>query len=1070
MNIQDINQYPHKITKINVNNSNDTKSSDYQTVILKVTLNENDDETIVFTDSANNIIPTQKNDNDYYLSITNQAGISIIYAHHLITDLYEYDDFNFSDDIFMSYDLKNLSKHSIRQDYHITNDEKPKVASLIKTPNNTSEYEEKDPNYKHYSKGHFPISSRYNIDGNKKLIAPKINQNSNAQWDFDAYIQDTNMPQWEVHIPREELKIVPKDIDEVNPINVYLNYQYLPTSTEYHQHFFGFEDKVQTSCKNINVLDGDNLNIVNKDFGEDGTFRLINIHSKTDTSQKFFTQHNIQSDIKEFNSPIIHNESCNFEKDMCDGYYTYIPLLNHENYGLHIDLTLKKNVSYILKYYVWIPNTISVNDDISVEIYSEKTTDNTTGFIAGLPQIFKDQDKVLTQQWVYHEIPFTTQHSHNQIHIKGPRYEEGIDKEVFFINFVLEEIVPYSPTIKYTNKGVFVTEQNSDSIVKQNKDHKNLSNTSDNDNVECINPKNNGIEIEDKKLPTPYKKIYIDFDDNFDINYSQRTGLFTYTPVDCNISYNNIIGEYENLFITEMNVNQNGDIELTLESKELINQKDIINFVTLNEEGDLEYEHKDTEANTDSNTNNNDEPVNAEENTSFTNLNYDEPIGIDNVEVNANSELIFTLYKIDEAKDPNEGTLCYESDMYTSEVDNNEYECVTFDYIENDIEDDENNILYKSGDLVVNYRIKQLFTRGMNNKFQLKFYSEDEAKMNKGYVNCCITETNTEDSVCIKKLGKKYISNNGTVTYNQLNFSNLKDDEYYLRIEYVHPCYKEHIVEYRKIWLIPEVCVMTLYALKGDNEREIINDNEITIESENDFPLRIDAAITNTLGSIINEGYCELSIDDEVKYTTLVDEYGIADFYLNYNVDNLKNNQNIKIIYYRKKDEANNNEGGYFNALTSNYFNINIPNALNYKDRVPIRTKVLINNRVQQDNNIIEINKDDCLVIDLDTSDEHYINYSIRIYKGEELIKINNDDKYINIISHSNDSTVVFDFFDDNEDINQDTTIEYTIVTDNKITSIMTNNDKETINYGNNNKYREYRQKFTVVWKNREAT
>ena len=40
----------------------------------------------------------------------------------------------------------------------------------------------------------------------------------------------------------------------------------------------------------------------------------------------------------------------------------------------------------------------------------------------------------------------------------------------------------------------------------------------------------------------------------------------------------------------------------------------------------------------------------------------------------------------------------------------------------------------------------------------------------------------------------------------------------------------------------------------------------------------------------VDWGYCELSIDDEVRQTTYVDGVGNAVFYLNKNTDNIKAN------------------------------------------------------------------------------------------------------------------------------------------------------------------------------------
>ena len=82
---------------------------------------------------------------------------------------------------------------------------------------------------------------------------------------------------------------------------------------------------------------------------------------------------------------------------------------------------------------------------------------------------------------------------------------------------------------------------------------------------------------------------------------------------------------------------------------------------------------------------------------------------------------------------------------------------------------------------------------------------------------------------------------------------------------------------------------------------------------------------TNQDGNIIDEGYCELSVNDTVVQSTYVDSNGVADFYLD--ADDLdKGEQIIKIEYFTKYNEA----------INYCYFKISCDGEYDERPAVPI--------------------------------------------------------------------------------------------------------------------------------------
>ena len=233
MDLSEIKQYPHKILQIDVNNINDVQVSMYDTAAFKVTIPEiQDNEIVVFSydkELSTDISCTQ-NGHDYFLMIPNVQGISKIYAHIFISDLYDETNPE-SDETFVNYDLSKISEYDTSNNYEYEYDKKPKIRSKIPILEDLSF---KNPNLKQYNidldtnnkrlQGRFPISSRYGYgdEYKKELKGPTLNQSSSSFVRTDKIYnensQENKPPTWEAYIPRKDIgEVIPesKSIDEV---------------------------------------------------------------------------------------------------------------------------------------------------------------------------------------------------------------------------------------------------------------------------------------------------------------------------------------------------------------------------------------------------------------------------------------------------------------------------------------------------------------------------------------------------------------------------------------------------------------------------------------------------------------------------------------------------------------------------------------------------------------------------------------------------------------------------------------------------------------------------------------
>ena len=527
MNTLELKQYPHKIKKIIIQNDNETFQSTSDEAVFKITLPKTDTEIIIFSydEEGEDEIPRSKNNDDYYLSIPNVKGNTIIYAHYFISDLYDYSESEIDGNIFAPYDLKKLKNYK-SDTYHISDDDKPKITSRLQ--GSVIENEIKDPNYKEYNSDrerthHFPVASRY---GNKGPISiENIKNNPSATFKEDNTIEHR---EWEARIPHDDIgDIIPTDDNEQQyPINVYLNYEYLPSSTEYHQHFFGFEGKNanydnKTICKDINVFEGENLNIVNGVFTDsldkEYRYRLINWGNKADYSNATKVNDNYGFTLN-LNQPNVENNDYEWKRNSCKDYYICTSLTGNHS-SLYFNVELKSNTTYSLKYFTYKPNNVNSDCNVTVQYskYNEETNKNEEIIIGDINDIFKNNANKIKGRWVYHEVPFTTAQEENTICIEGHNDE---NESIYFSSFFLQEFKKYSPVIKYTNQGVFVVEGN-EWATKSNNDYNNFEECEE---INYITPK----EVEIKQPPIPYDNVNIGFSDNFNLKYNQHSKILSY--------------------------------------------------------------------------------------------------------------------------------------------------------------------------------------------------------------------------------------------------------------------------------------------------------------------------------------------------------------------------------------------------------------------------------------------------------------------------------------------------------------------------------------------------------------
>ena len=321
-----------------------------------------------------------------------------------------------------------------------------------------------------------------------------------------------DFPYWEVHIKKDKFgSIMQNDTDDnVFPLNVHLNYHYLDTSTEYHQHFYGFEGAAVTECKDFNVFDSKDINSVNDNFGDSHDYRIINYGNKIDSRYYIDYSH---IDIIDLDLNDAEAHECEWKKNICHNYWIYTSS-DIDNY-VDLTLELEKNKEYTLKYYIWIPLEVTKNDD-DCYIDVRYQYNDTEKIFESINDVFKKQDDVLRHDWIYHEFSFVTKTEMNTIHIKGPQTPNNT---IYFMDISLEKQKEYSPTLKYTQNDLFVNEGNK-TTKKPTSEYQACTSISIPQNTEKWSPR--------KTFPIPYDNIRIQVGDETEIIYDPVTATLSW--------------------------------------------------------------------------------------------------------------------------------------------------------------------------------------------------------------------------------------------------------------------------------------------------------------------------------------------------------------------------------------------------------------------------------------------------------------------------------------------------------------------------------------------------------------
>lgn len=1273
MDLAEIIQYSHKIKKVNI--KNDNTNSQYTHVVIKIAINDKqDNEVIRFSmQEYSDWINHQSNENDYFLRIPNRLESTItLFIHYFPVALYDYledqhifsiydwtemvdqhpisvegnishftpisqynnktylinDGYAFVDNnMFLINDnelhykinnewqmqkftnenyqdgiIINNNTYHIRGNKLIVNGEKYQLdidsnyynyvldnrdKLVVRSYLSGSFDKFKNPNYKNYTKlisdddisnqteqGFFPLSSKYRTSY-RYITAPDINENPLSYWastinKASAGCERANQgPYWQARINHKGLSPLISDTQdgEYLPINVYLNYEYLPSSTEYHQHYYGFEPEDLDYYKNIKftVLDGENLPTVNSQFGTESTYRLINNGNPFDDSKTMTVNH--------YNEKLINLENgipanCLWEKNKCDNYYIYTPNTNEGEKGkVSINVELNEGETYRLQYYMYIPSESIVEYNscyVEVEhqdIFGNITKIDSISSNSRIKDLLLRQDKTLRDQWIYHEIDFVAEQN-NRISIIGPQhtkntknieikkgtihqkedYECLIDDKIFFTRFKLIKMEEYSPTLKYAGTGLYLAEQDQWAFKSiEDMDYNQCENTDDSQKKEWITHIN---DDEDKwykpqePLPVPIKDVYIIFNDDFEIIYNKITSELTWTPyiqqcVFNMCAYNEYKDEelkwqtdddiisliYDSIESTQVKkIEDNVPIEnysfhngvfynfnnrLTVNNKTLSNDEnnEIQGYYIVDESGTattleecLQYNPPYTVI------------YQIEEYTDGTYVEvYDTihdlirvPLNIlspdkqnftvaievtdEKVEFYVDNKLIKNLTKminLDISRtflriDPG-ASLTYK-DIYL---------CHHVDYFTApDKEGEGRFLLYR--------KQHKRFTTGINNYFTLRLQDSNGNSVIRGEVECSIYKqeydadpNNGYTCELVKELGTKNVDETGTVTYKKLNFSRLEPSRenvnYYLKIKYTNVCYDKDITVYKKIFFEQEVRNMKAYinTLKTCNELECMcsldyaSDNEHCIlkasseydtdthqyeltqgetynirNADIDLPIHIDVNIYNQFNTEINEGYCELSINDEFVQSTIVDDRGLADFYIDfediYGEEDtnyhryINDTHTIKIEYFNRYNETTNLL--YFDLTYTQDFDTRPAIPLNlYSINPSDNTPTIIDNEY-------EVQKNDIFILNFDVDGINSINNDFII----DIYKLNNNGQYIlkNQFNYSDTNTNIFLIgIDKYENRNKDV---YKIIT-------------RSAN-GISGQYRRYTKNFTIKW------
>lgn len=932
MDLDEIKEFTHPIRKINIYNTN--RYSLRKRIVLKVNPQKKPDETVRFSLSRNgNFIGHQQRGDDFFIRVPNNyigsgsdtnvtdngnVVITTIYVHYFPKDLYEYTD---DIQVFSEFDFykianvtQDIDQYQIRFKNYETNREitNAQMQTKIQRINNATTIAEKerlendaksykpviqslftdgtvkDPNYKNYTheqayyqgsplnlaggddysgmteQGQFPLSSHYRIQNMLYVQHPNL-KDVTPSWDYD--LSFFSYPYWEAKIPRDELSPLISDgvenTDEDTPLNVFLNYNYIQTSNTYHQHLFGFESGSTSTEEDYNILEGENVNKLDTNFGNDNNYRIIQLSNPYNDQYSIKVPKGKQIPL---NLDEIFNN--NWSKNICEDYY----ICKGGNTSLSFS-NIEKNKLYSLKYYIYIPGKANTTyNSCYISVNNNRISDE-----------FLYQDKRLRNEWIYHEVPFTGKET-NTINIIG----SNDNTNIYFYNIYIEEMVEYSPTIKYSNRGIAVVEEDQ-AIMRP------LSN-----NIEPINNTTSGLKNwngKEKKMPTPYHSVFFMIGQEEMISFDRNMYDLLY--------FGNRLSTKEN---------DNKPLKITY----------------------------DTET--------------------------------------------YSLYVEDLEGEGKEGNII-KAKNFNLEYDNN------------------------SGDLYIDMKNVLRYIQGNNNYIEISLFNENQNIVTTGHIKVAIYDTNnfnipcdnisTPRGVCLDPGSTYHEPNaNGIVIYDRVNLSQLAlnandaDKTYYMRITYTNECDNgAEIVDIK-----PFILEKERYNVTPMIRNSTINTNNVYNFNNNNLPLQIQAKITNQAGRIVDVGYCELFIDDELKQSTIVDSNGIADFYLDlkdsYGIGDITpgKRETVKIHYYKK----------WNTKIGETIFDIN--NTCSILPAIPIKVQALTFKQNNQNTtlgyeneyrytNTVQVNKGSAVFIDIDVGDHHNFKLEIQAPNSEDNLSQNIETK-----------------------------------------------------------------------------
>ena len=276
---------------------------------------------------------------------------------------------------------------------------------------------------------------------------------------------------------------------------------------------------------------------------------------------------------------------------------------------------------------------------------------------------------------------------------------------------------------------------------------------------------------------------------------------------------------------------------------------------------------------------------------------------------------------------------------------------------------------------------------------------------------------------------------------------NNENEFYYLKVEYTNKCSYKNETEYIRFIVIEEELYINIDSIRGATEE---NGTYIVNDSDN-FPLKIIANIHNQNTLVTDRGYCELSINDELNQSTLVDYNGECDFYLDLE-DISCGTYTIKIEYYRE----------YNNALCFKYFDLTVvEGACDARPRIPIEFKIFKEGKITSigDENYFECDYNDCILFDITTGP--HSEFLLEVWRDPIY---NNDNEMIDgeLIIHQNILNVNqldYTFFDSEfSEVNKEEDVTHCYL-------VKTSNMEDTNGNIIKNKYRDHTRTLCVTKK-----